>query len=113
VGSTQGGLSRSQPFLAKGGLSRGPPFFSRGPALGARPVIAGAPQRTVADVLSESAELPDSIKPAALHQIDFEVPLYNVWKQQQIGKIYLLKNFKTCGFFRVTARVVNPPRDTF
>jgi hypothetical protein len=26
--------------------------------------------------------LAESCKPAALHQVDFEVPLYNVWKQQ-------------------------------
>jgi hypothetical protein len=49
------------------------------------------PQRTIADVLAESAELPDSLKPVASHNdgLDengkprFEVPLYNVWKQQE------------------------------
>jgi hypothetical protein len=29
------------------------------------------------------AELPESDKPTAFHQIDFDVPLYNVWKQQE------------------------------
>jgi hypothetical protein len=43
----------------------------------------GVPQRTVADVLAESAELPDSLKPIADHLIDFEVSLYNVWKQSR------------------------------
>ncbi|HYK37480.1 hypothetical protein [Alloacidobacterium sp.] len=42
----------------------------------------GVPQPTINAVVSESAELPDSIKPAALHQIDFEIPLYNVKRQR-------------------------------
>jgi hypothetical protein len=29
------------------------------------------------------AELPESLKPAALHLTDFDPPLYNVWKQQK------------------------------
>jgi hypothetical protein len=29
------------------------------------------------------ADLPESDKPIAAHQADFDVPLYNVWKQQE------------------------------
>lgn len=43
----------------------------------------GIPQRTVADVLADSEELPDSLKPAASHLTDFQVPLYKVWKKQE------------------------------
>lgn len=40
------------------------------------------PQKTVSDVLADSAELPESLKPAANHLTDFEPPIYNIWKQQ-------------------------------
>jgi ParB-like nuclease domain len=38
---------------------------------------------TVSEVCRNLAELPESDKPAAAHHTDFEVPLYNVWKQQE------------------------------
>lgn len=57
----------------------------------------GTPQKTIDDVLAKVepfpdfgkrfharflvAELPDSLKPAALHA-DLDPPLYNVWKRQ-------------------------------
>jgi hypothetical protein len=37
----------------------------------------GMPQRTVADVIAEMAELPKSLKPAAEHLTDFDVPTLN------------------------------------
>lgn len=43
----------------------------------------GVPRTTVEEVLTKSAELPESSKPAAFHHIDFDPPLYNVWKQQE------------------------------
>jgi hypothetical protein len=44
----------------------------------------GCDQHTVSEVLVENADLQKSLKPTALHQEDgFEVPLYNVWKQQK------------------------------
>ncbi len=36
----------------------------------------------VSKVCSELEELPISNKPAAEHAVDFDPPLYNVWKQQ-------------------------------
>jgi len=40
----------------------------------------GCPQRTVADALADSADLPKSLKPAADHATGFTPPIYNVWK---------------------------------
>ncbi len=37
----------------------------------------------VSRICCEMAELPECNKPAASHFVDFEVPLYNVWKQQE------------------------------
>lgn len=37
----------------------------------------------VSRVCNESAELPESYKPSANHQTDFDPPLYNIWKQQE------------------------------
>ena len=31
----------------------------------------------------QTAGLPDGKKPSALHQTDFDPPIYNVWKQQE------------------------------
>lgn len=42
----------------------------------------GCSQETVDVVLPKTADLPKLVNPAALHQVDFEVPIYNVWKQQ-------------------------------
>jgi hypothetical protein len=36
----------------------------------------------LSDGFTTFGSLAESCKPAALHQVDFEVPLYNVWKQQ-------------------------------
>lgn len=41
------------------------------------------PQRTIADVLAEMAELPESLKSTANHLTDFDPPIYNIWKQQE------------------------------
>ncbi len=43
----------------------------------------GCDQDTVSEIVRKSAELPESVKPAACHLTDFEIPLYNVWKQQE------------------------------
>jgi hypothetical protein len=43
----------------------------------------GVSQKEVSLVLEEMAELPKDIKPIAEHLIDFDVPIYNVWKQQE------------------------------
>ena len=40
------------------------------------------PRSTVETILTESANLPESSKPAADHLTDFAPPIYNVWKQQ-------------------------------
>ena len=40
-------------------------------------------QQAVNLILQESAKLPELIKPSALHQTDFDAPLYNVWRQQE------------------------------
>ena len=45
----------------------------------------GCSQPEVKEVLSKMATLPNLIKPdqsAAEHATDFEVPIYNIWKQQ-------------------------------
>jgi len=42
----------------------------------------GIPRKTVADVLAKVVELPKSPEPAAEHQTNFDIPIYNVWKQQ-------------------------------
>ena len=39
----------------------------------------------IKDVISDiSAELPKNLKPYAEHLIDFDVPIYNVWKFKEI-----------------------------
>jgi transposase len=46
----------------------------------------GAPRQTVTDVLSKYADfgnLSESGKAAATHATDFQVPIYNVWKQKE------------------------------
>jgi hypothetical protein len=43
----------------------------------------GIQQRTEGDALAESADLPESLKPASSHRTDFEPPVYNVWKRQE------------------------------
>ena len=43
----------------------------------------GITSQGVGLVLKETAELPEVSKPYALHQVDFDPPLYNVWKQQE------------------------------
>jgi hypothetical protein len=43
----------------------------------------GCHQTIVGDVLRESADLPDSLKPVAAHLVDFNPPIYNIWKQQE------------------------------
>jgi len=44
----------------------------------------GISVQPVKDVISDiSANLPKNLKPAAEHLIDFDPPLYNVWKQQE------------------------------
>jgi|GEM_PF-5358042 len=40
-------------------------------------------QQTIADILPKMAELPKSVKPAAEHLTDFDVPIYNVWKYKE------------------------------
>ena len=42
--------------------------------------MVGLSQPQVNELLSEMAILPKSIQPVADHLVDFEVPLYNVWK---------------------------------
>ena len=43
----------------------------------------GCSEQPVKDVISDFlAELPKNLKPAADHAVDFEVPLYNIWRQQ-------------------------------
>ena len=41
----------------------------------------GLTQKAVSLILEEMAELPKVLKPTAEHLIDFEIPIYNVWKQ--------------------------------
>lgn len=36
----------------------------------------------VSRTCNESAELPEGYKPSANHLTDFDIPLYNIWKQQ-------------------------------
>ncbi|HEY4364205.1 MAG TPA: ParB N-terminal domain-containing protein [Bryobacteraceae bacterium] len=43
----------------------------------------GVTKETVSEICQKSADLPESDKPAAAHLVDFEVPLYNVWKQHK------------------------------
>lgn len=44
----------------------------------------GCSVQPVKEVISDySAELPENLKPHALHQVAFDPPLYNVWKQQE------------------------------
>jgi hypothetical protein len=45
--------------------------------------IVGCDHDTVSEVWRKSAGLPESAKPAASHIVDFDPPLYNVWKQQE------------------------------
>jgi transposase len=42
----------------------------------------GISQKAVDLVLEETAEVPKLLKPSADHLTDFEVPIYNIWKQQ-------------------------------
>lgn len=43
---------------------------------------------TVSEICRKMAELPESDKPSADHLIDFEVPLYNIWKYKETtGKL--------------------------
>ena len=42
----------------------------------------GVHKDTVSEVCRKTAELPKSDKPAAEHAIDFDIPIYNIWKQQ-------------------------------
>ena len=42
----------------------------------------GVTKETVSAICQKTAELPKSDKPAAEHATDFEVPIYNIWKQQ-------------------------------
>lgn len=46
----------------------------------------GCPRTTVEEVLTKTAVLPESSKPAADHLVDFTIPLYNVWKFQEKSK---------------------------
>jgi hypothetical protein len=41
----------------------------------------GISQPQAKEILSESANLPESIKPAASHLTDFEVPISSVWNE--------------------------------
>jgi len=43
-------------------------------------------QHTVRDILGKMADLPESLKPAASHLTDFDVPIYNVWKFKEKSK---------------------------
>jgi hypothetical protein len=43
----------------------------------------GLTQQAADLVLQEMAELPKIVKPIAEHLTDFDVPIYNVWKQQE------------------------------
>lgn len=45
--------------------------------------VIGNPRTTIETVLTETAKLPKSSQPASEHLTDFEVPIYNVWKQQK------------------------------
>ena len=52
------------------------------------------------DDLLQNRQLSELQQIAADHKTDdFDVPLYNVWKQQQIGKNYLLKKLQNLRFF--------------
>ena len=49
----------------------------------------GCDEKTVRDVIGETAELPKLRKPdkaAAEHATEFEPPIYNIWKQQKKSK---------------------------
>ena len=43
----------------------------------------GITHQAVDQVLQEMADLPKIAKPHADHLIDFEIPIYNIWKQQE------------------------------
>ena len=45
----------------------------------------GITKETVSEICREMADLPKSDKAAAEHATEFTVPIYNVWKQQEIG----------------------------
>ena len=55
----------------------------------------GCGQATVAEVLSEQYQKTEAIKPAAQHLVDFEVPIYNVWRARVgagiSGQVFLLR----------------------
>jgi len=44
----------------------------------------GCDQDTVSEVLRNSAELPKSVRPLADHLVDFDPPIYNVWKFKRL-----------------------------
>lgn len=45
--------------------------------------VVGLTHQAIDEILQKRAELPESAKfPSSLHQADFEIPLYNIWKQQ-------------------------------
>lgn len=70
------------PFLIQGRFAA----FAMWLACHAQEEIAemvGVVKSQVNEVCSESAELPESNKPAASHLTDFDPPLYNVWRQRE------------------------------
>jgi hypothetical protein len=51
----------------------------------------GISKMEVSRVCNEMADLPKSYKPHADHLIDFEIPLYNVWKFKGVAISPILK----------------------
>ena len=50
--------------------------------------VCGCDEKTVRTVIGESAELPKLRKDeqaSAEHATDFDIPIYNIWKQQEIA----------------------------
>ena len=54
----------------------------------------GLSKAEVNNVCSEMAELPNVNKPIAEHLVDFDPPLYNIWKQHE--KTLCLRTFLLC-----------------
>ena len=55
--------------------------------------VVGLSRSQVGEILTESAKLPKSAEAAANHLVDFEIPLYNVWKiKEKSGSSSLLGN---------------------
>lgn len=55
--------------------------------------IVGLSRSQVGEILMESAKLPKSAEAASNHLVDFEIPLYNVWKiKEKSGSSSLLGN---------------------